>query len=95
MKVSEFDYDLPEELIAQEPAVPRDSSRLLVVDRKSGALEHRVFAEIVEFLRPGDVVVLNNSRVIPARLLGMKETGAKVEAVLIERRRPGTLEGNS
>jgi len=85
MKVSEFDYDLPEELIAQEPAVPRDSSRLLVVDRKSGVLEHRVFAEIVEFLRPGDVVVLNNSRVIPARLLGMKETGGKVEAVLIER----------
>lgn len=85
MKVSDYDFELPEELIAQKPAIPRDSSRLLVIDRETYSFEHRVFAEIEDFLHPGDVLVLNNSRVIPARLLGKKETGAKVEAVLTEK----------
>ncbi|RAM60601.1 S-adenosylmethionine tRNA ribosyltransferase [Mesotoga sp. SC_4PWA21] len=85
MKVSDFDYDLPQELIAQEPADPRDSSRLLVINRETGLFEHRVFSEITELLRPGDVLVLNNSRVVPARLIGRKETGASVEALLIEK----------
>lgn len=85
MKVSDYDFELPEELIAQKPAIPRDSSRLLVIDRETYSFEHRVFAEIEDFLHPGDVLVLNNSRVIPARLLGKKETGANVEAVLTEK----------
>ena len=89
MKTSDFFYELPEELIAQTPAEPRDSSRLLAMDRATGALEHRRFRDIVDFLRPGDVLVVNNSRVIPARLYGKREdTGADVELLLLEQKEP-------
>lgn len=83
MKTSEFDYFLPPELIAQTPVEPRDASRLLVVDRATGNLAHRTFADIPEYLRPGDLLVGNNSRVIPARLHGIKETGGAVEIFLL------------
>ena len=70
MKTSDFYYDLPQELIAQDPLEERSSSRLLVLDRKTGEREHRVFREIVDFLHPGDCLVVNNTKVIPARLMG-------------------------
>jgi S-adenosylmethionine:tRNA ribosyltransferase-isomerase len=86
MKVSDFDYHLPEELIAQEPVEPRDASRLLVVHRETGALRHRVFRDIIEYLEPSDVLVINDTKVIPARLFGIKkETGARVEVLLLRR----------
>ena len=86
MKTSDFYYDLPEELIAQDPLEDRSSSRLLVLDRKTGEREHRVFRELVEFLNPGDCLVVNNTRVIPARLMGVKEgTGAGIEVLLLKR----------
>jgi S-adenosylmethionine:tRNA ribosyltransferase-isomerase len=85
MKVSKFYYDLPEELIAQEPAKQRSMSRLFVLDKLSGGTEHRIFKDIVEYLNKGDCLVLNNTRVIPARLLGEKEgTGGKIEFLLIK-----------
>lgn len=84
MKTSELSYDLPPELIAQTPMEPRDASRLLVIHRDTGALEHRVFRDIAEYLRPGDVLVANESRVIPARLYARKESGGgKVEVLLL------------
>ncbi|MGE5618021.1 MAG: tRNA preQ1(34) S-adenosylmethionine ribosyltransferase-isomerase QueA [Sphingomonadaceae bacterium] len=84
MRTSDFDYYLPQELIAQCPVEPRDSSRLLVVDRASASLQHRVFRDLVDYLRPGDLLVANRSRVIPARLLGVKETtGSPVEMLLL------------
>ncbi len=80
-------YDLPENLIAQTPANPRDSSRLLVYNRKTDTLEHKIFKDIIDFLKPGDVLVLNNSRVIPARIIGNKiDTGAKIEFLLQKRK---------
>ena len=80
----DFFYDLPEELIAQTPAEPRDSARLLVADRASGELSHRIFRDLPEYLRPGDTLVINDSKVIPARLMGTKEeTGVAVELVLL------------
>lgn len=86
MKTSDFYYDLPEELIAQDPLEDRSSSRLLVLDRKTGEREHRVFWELAEFLNPGDCLVVNNTRVIPARLMGVKEgTGAGIEVLLLKR----------
>ncbi len=86
MKTSDFYYDLPEELIAQDPLEDRSSSRLLVLDRKAGEREHRVFRELVEFLSPGDCLVVNNTRVIPARLMGVKVgTGAGIEVLLLKR----------
>ncbi len=88
MRTSEFDYELPQELIAQEPAEPRDSSRLMVVHRSDGRIEHRIFREIGEYLRPGDLLVANDSRVIPARLYGRKTTGGKVEVFLLRRLEP-------
>jgi len=85
MKVSEFYYDLPEELIAQEPLEDRKQSRLMVVDKDTGIIEHRIFKDIIEYLNPGDCLVLNDTRVIPARLLGEKEdTGGKIEFVLLK-----------
>jgi hypothetical protein len=75
MRVSDFDYELPQELIAQKPVEPRDASRLLTLDRRSGKIGHRVFRDLSELLRPGDCLVANNSRVMPARLLGHKTTG--------------------
>ena len=86
MEVTDFDYDLPEELIAQTPVEPRDSSRLLVMDKKTGELEHRHFFNLPEYLKPGDVLVFNDTRVIPARLHGFKTTGAHVEVFLLTRK---------
>ncbi len=87
MKTSDFDYDLPEELIAQTPIEPRDHSRLLVYHRKDGTVEHRHFYDITEYLHAGDALVLNETKVIPARLLGIKEgTGVPVEVLLLRRR---------
>ena len=83
MKTSDFYYDLPQRLIAQTPLQKRDESRLLVMDRKTGALEHRHFYDILEYLQPGDTLVVNNSRVIPARLLGHRPTGGAVEVLLL------------
>lgn len=86
MRVDEFDYELPEELIAQKPADKRDASRLMVVHRDSHTLEHKHFFDILDYLHEGDVLVLNNSKVLPARLYGVKEgTGAKIEFLLIKR----------
>jgi len=90
MRVDEFDFFLPEELIAQTPAEPRDASRLMVINKESGEIEHRVFKEIEEFLRPGDVLVLNRTKVIPARLIGEKTgtgaaKGARIEILLLKR----------
>ena len=87
MKTSDFSYDLPEELIAQTPAEPRDHSRLLVYHRQTGQIEHRHFYDIIEYLRPDDALVVNETKVIPARLLGVKEgTGVPVEVLLLRRR---------
>jgi S-adenosylmethionine:tRNA ribosyltransferase-isomerase len=85
MRTADFDFELPPELIAQTPAVLRDQSRLLVLDRSTGAIEHRRFRDLPDYLRPGDVLVLNNSRVIPARLRGVNaHTGGKFEVLLLE-----------
>ena len=87
MHINDFDYNLPEELIAQFPADKRDHSRLMVVDRSTGRVEHRHFYDILEYLKAGDCLVLNNSRVIPARIFGVKAaTGARVEFLLIKRK---------
>lgn len=83
MKVSEFNYDLPEELIAQTPIEKRDESRLMVLNKEKQTIEHRTFKDIIEYLEPGDVLVRNNTKVIPARLYGKKETGANVEFLLL------------
>ncbi|MCC9076585.1 tRNA preQ1(34) S-adenosylmethionine ribosyltransferase-isomerase QueA [Litorilinea aerophila] len=85
MKTALFDYDLPPELIAQEPAEPRDSSRLMVLHRADGRIEHRRFRDIGDYLRAGDLLVANDSRVIPARLHGHKSTGGKVEIFLLRK----------
>ncbi|MGI5873592.1 MAG: tRNA preQ1(34) S-adenosylmethionine ribosyltransferase-isomerase QueA [Bacillota bacterium] len=85
MKLEEFNYDLPPELIAQRPADRRDMSRLLHVSLESDALEDRVFSDVIDYLREGDVLVLNETKVIPARIFGHKETGAKVELFLLNR----------
>jgi len=86
MKTSDFDYHLPESSIAQTPAEPRDSSRLLVLHRDSGDVEHRLFRDLSLFLRPNDLLILNRTRVIPARIFAKKETGGKVELLLLRRR---------
>ena len=84
MKLSDFDYQLPKELIAKYPAQPRDSCRLMVLNRKDKTIEHRVFRDIIDYLRPGDALVLNNTKVIPARLIGKKEkTNANIEVFLL------------
>lgn len=87
LKKSDFYFDLPQELIAQDPLEDRSASRLLVLHRETGAVEHRHFKEITNYLRPGDCLVLNNTKVIPARLMGVKEdTGAAIEVLLLKRR---------
>ena len=87
MDVKEFDYDLPKELIAQDPLEDRSGSRLLVLKKKPGEMEHRIFKDIKEYLKPGDCLVINNTKVIPARLYGVKEgTEAKIEILLLKRR---------
>lgn len=83
MKVSDFNYELPEELIAQTPLEKRDESRLMILNRENKTIEHKKFKDIIEYLKPGDVLVRNNTKVIPARLYGQKETGAKVEFLLL------------
>jgi len=83
MKTSDFWYALPEELIAQTPLEKRDTSRLMCLNRETGAVEHRHFYDIIAFLRPGDCLVMNDSRVLPARLLGHRPTGGAVEVLLL------------
>jgi S-adenosylmethionine:tRNA ribosyltransferase-isomerase len=85
MKTSDFDYDLPASFIAQTPVEPRDSSRLLVLNRSNGSLEHRHFFELGQFLHPGDLLVVNRTRVIPARIFARKPTGGNVEVLLVRR----------
>ena len=87
LKKSDFYFELPEELIAQDPPEDRSSSRLLVLDKVTGKTKHHVFKEILEYLRPGDCLVLNNTKVLPARLYGVKEdTGAAIEVLLLKRK---------
>ncbi len=86
MNTTDFDYHLPESSIAQTPLEPRDSSRLLVLHRDTGRLEHRVFREIGEYLKPGDLLILNQTRVIPARIYARKPTGGRIELLLLRRR---------
>ena len=87
MNVKDFNFDLPQELIAQDPLEDRSSSRLLVQDKKTGKTQHRIFKDIVEYLRSGDCLVINDTKVIPARLFGVKkDTGAKIEVLLLKRR---------
>jgi S-adenosylmethionine:tRNA ribosyltransferase-isomerase len=92
MQTSDFDYNLPESSIAQTPAEPRDSSRLLVLHRESGKLEHRIFRDVTDYLKAGDLLVLNQTRVIPARIFARKETGGRVELLLLRRRDDVTWE---
>ena len=89
MKTDDFDYHLPEELIAQTPVEPRDHSRLMVLDRASGNFEHRRFYDLPDYLRPGDVLVFNDSRVIPARLYATRASGGSAELLLLRRLEPG------
>lgn len=93
MRTDDFDYDLPTGLIAQRPAEPRDSCRLLVLDRASGQIDHRVFSDLPEYLREGDLLVVNETKVLPARLHGVKdETGGAVEVLLLRERYEGAWE---
>lgn len=87
MKLSDFNYELPEELIAQDPLEKRDNSRLMVLHRTTGEIEHKHFYDIIDYLNPGDCLVVNNTKVIPARLMGVKEeTGASIEVLLLKRK---------
>lgn len=93
MDVKDFNYELPQELIAQDPLDDRASSRLMVLDKDTGALEHKVFRDIIDYLNPGDCLVINNTKVIPARLMGAREdTGAKIEVLLLKRGSDDTWE---
>ena len=92
MKVSDFDYDLPERLIAQHPSEKRDESRLMVLNREKQTIEDKVFKDVIDYLNPGDCLVRNNTKVIPARLYGRKETGANVEFLLLKRIHDDTWE---
>ena len=87
MKTSDFYYDLPQELIAQDPLEDRSASRLMVLDKKTGKIQHHIFKEIVNYLNPGDCLVINDTKVIPARLYGAKVgTDAKIEVLLLKRK---------
>ena len=86
MDLHDFYYDLPEELIAQDPLSDRSSSRLMVLDKETGEIEHKIFRDIVDYLKPGDCLVVNDTKVIPARLIGTKaDTGATIEVLLLKR----------
>lgn len=93
MKTEDFNYDLPPERIAQEPATPRDACRLMVLHKDTGKTEHRVFRDIVDYIEPGDLLVANKTRVLPARLRGTKPTGAQAEVLLLSRREDLDAEG--
>jgi len=90
LPLSDYDFEYPEDLVAAVPAEPRDCSRLLVIDRGTGALTHAVFRDLPRFLRPGDCLVLNRTKVLPCRLLGRKSTGGKVDVLLVRERKPST-----
>ena len=92
MKTSDFYYDLPQELIAQTPLEPRDSSKLLVYNRKKHTIDHKIFRDILDYLSKDDILVVNNTRVIPARIFGYKPTGAKIELLLLKRLQLNTYE---
>ena len=93
MKTSDFYFDLPEELIAQVPILDRTSSKLMVLDKETGEISHKIFKDIIDYLNPGDCLVLNDTRVIPARLIGSKEgTGGKIEFLLLKRNEDDTWE---
>lgn len=93
MKITEFDYYLPKELIAQYPLQKRDEARLMVLDKKTGNIEHKVFKDVIDYIEPGDCLVLNDTRVLPARLIGSKEgSGGKMEILLLKRLPDGTWE---
>ena len=91
MLLKDFDFTLPEELIAQEPTAQRDASRLMCLRRSSGEIEARQFTDILGYFRPGDVLVLNDTKVIPARLLGKKQTGGQVEVFLVRKHAEGQV----
>ena len=85
MRVDQFDFELPEELIAQTPLKNRDMSRLMVLNKKTGEIKHEVFHQIIDYLKPNDTLVLNNTKVMPARLMGQKQdTGAHIEVLLLK-----------
>ena len=87
LSTADYFFDLPQELIAQDPLEKRDECRLLVIDKETGKTDHKIFSDIIDYLEPGDCLVLNNTKVIPARLLGEKEgTGAAVEILLLKRK---------
>ena len=88
MKTSDFDYNLPEELIAQTPVEPRDHSRLMVLHRRDNSIEHRHFYDIIDYLNPGDALVINETRVIPARLIGERPSGGACEILLLKQLAP-------
>ncbi|HET9017375.1 MAG TPA: tRNA preQ1(34) S-adenosylmethionine ribosyltransferase-isomerase QueA [Thermomicrobiaceae bacterium] len=92
LPIADFDFELPPNLIAQAPVEPRDASRLLVLDRARGTIAHRRFSDIVEYLAPGDLLVINDTRVLPARLHGHRETGGRVELLLVRRVGDGVWE---
>lgn len=93
MKLTDFYYDLPQELIAQDPLLKRSESRLMVLDRKDNTIEHKHFYDVIDYLNPGDCLVINDTRVLPARLLGVKEdTGASIEVLLLKRKDDCTWE---
>jgi S-adenosylmethionine:tRNA ribosyltransferase-isomerase len=93
MLLSDFDYPLPEELIAQEPLAERDKSRLLVLDREKGSIEHRMFPDILDYLKDDDLMVFNDTKVIAARLVGRKSSGGRAEVLLLKRLSHGLWEG--
>lgn len=96
MDLHDFYYDLPEELIAQDPLSDRSSSRLMVLDKNTGAIEHKIFRDITEYLKPGDCLVINDTKVIPARLIGEKEgTGAAIEVLLLKDSKTDRIRGKS
>ena len=95
MRTDDFDYPLPDELIAQRPAEPRDSCRLLVLHREDGGVEHRRFTDLIDYLEPGDLLVVNETRVLPGRLLGRKRgTGGVAQTLLLRRREDLDPEGH-
>lgn len=91
LKLSDFDYHLPKELIAQYPVEDREKARLLVVDRKTGLIEHKVFSDIRDYFSPGDLLILNDTRVLPCRLIGKRKTGGRVEVLLLEQAGQGVF----